>query len=92
MAGETFGVTYLSVQNLLLPVAQRLDDFEDWVKQSQVTQPPCLIIELLPLCLLGHSHKDVAGLLLAIQREDITALPSKTSVKGRKGSYLQQVV
>lgn len=52
-------VTYLPVEDFLLTVAKRLDDFQDRVKQSQVAQSPCLIIKLLPLCLLGHAHKDV---------------------------------
>lgn len=61
-------VTYLSVQDLLLPVAQRLNDLQDRVKQSEVTQAPCLIIKLLPLCFLGNAHKDVTRLLLTNQR------------------------
>ena len=52
-------LTYLSVQDLLLSVAQWLDDLQDRVKQSEVTQSPRLIIKLLPLCLLGHAHKNV---------------------------------
>lgn len=53
-------LTYLSVQDLLLPVAQWLDDLEDRVKQSEVAESPRLIVKLLPLRLLGHAHKDVA--------------------------------
>lgn len=86
-------VTDLSVQDLLLSVAQRLNDLQDRVKQSEVTQPPRLIIKLLSLSFLGHTHKDVARFLLANQRADI-----RTSDNGRgrgqisAGSYLQQVV
>lgn len=36
---DTFGeviLTYLTVQDLLLPVAERFDDLQDGMKQSQV--------------------------------------------------------
>lgn len=52
-------VTYLSVQDLLLSVAQRLNDLQDRVKESEVTESPCFIIKFLPLCLLGHAYKYV---------------------------------
>ncbi len=35
------------------------------MKEPQVTQTPCLVVELLALGLLRHSHEDVAGLLLS---------------------------
>lgn len=58
------GLTDLSVQNLLLAIAQWFNDLEDGMKESEVAQPPGLVVELLPLRLLSDSHKDVARLLL----------------------------
>lgn len=58
------GLTDLSVQNLLLAVAQRLYDLEDGMKESEVAQPPGFVVELLPLRLLSDAHEDVARLLL----------------------------
>lgn len=52
-------LTYLSIKDLFLSVAQRLNDLQDRVKQSEVAQPPRLIVKLLSFCLLGHAHKNV---------------------------------
>lgn len=78
-------LTNLSVKDFLFPVAERLDDLQDWVKQSEVTESPRLIIKLLPLRLLGHAHKDVTWLLLVNHKADIisTVTVDKNLVRRR---------
>jgi len=65
------------------------------VKESEVTQAACFIIELLPLGLLRHAHKDVAGLLLsANQRGSSEQCSPVWCARADVWSalYLQQVV
>lgn len=56
--------TYLSVENFLFSVPYWLNDFEEGLEEPKIAQPPCLIVKLLPLCLLGDTDKDVGALLL----------------------------
>lgn len=49
---ESERLTDLSVQDLFLSVANWFNDLEEGLEESEVTQPPGLIIELLPLSFL----------------------------------------
>lgn len=53
-------LTNLSVEDLFLSVANWFNDLKEGLEESEVTQPPGLVIELLPLCFLqagGKNHK-----------------------------------
>lgn len=52
-------LTNFIIQHLLFSIPQRFHNFEDGLKEAQVTQATCLIIKLLPLCILSDGHKDV---------------------------------
>lgn len=50
-------LTNFSVKDLFLSVAYWFNDLEKGLKEAEVTQPPSLIIELLPLCFLQAEKK-----------------------------------
>lgn len=50
-------LTNLSVEDLFLSVANWFNDLEKGLEESEVTQSPGLIIELLPLCFLQAGKK-----------------------------------
>lgn len=50
-------LTNLSVEDLFLSVANWFNDLEEGLEESEVTQPPGLIIELLPLRFLQAGQK-----------------------------------
>lgn len=50
-------LTNLSVEDLFLSVANWFNDLEKGLEESEVTQSPGLIIELLPLCFLQAGEK-----------------------------------
>lgn len=56
--------TNFSVEDFFLSVSYWLDDFEEGLEEPEITQSPCLIIKLLPLCFLRDTDKDVGALLL----------------------------
>lgn len=51
-------LTDLSVEDLFLSVANWFNDLEKGLEESEVTQSPGLIIELLPLCFLQSGKKN----------------------------------
>lgn len=53
-------LTDLSVEDLFLSVANWFNDLEKGLEESEVTQSPGLIIELLPLCFLQAGKKTEA--------------------------------
>lgn len=50
-------LTNLSVEDLFLSVANWFNNLEKGLEESEVTQSPGLIIELLPLCFLQAGEK-----------------------------------
>lgn len=50
-------LTNFSVKDLFLSVANRFNNLEEGLKEPEVTQPPSLIIEFLPLCFLQAEKK-----------------------------------
>lgn len=54
-------LTNLSVEDLFLSVANWFNDLEEGLKESEVTQSPGLVIELLPLCFLQAGQKKNRG-------------------------------
>lgn len=63
--------TYFSVENFLLSVAHWLDNFEESLKQSEITQPPGLVVKLFPLGLLRDADEYVRALLLQQMAERV---------------------
>lgn len=57
LSNEKQTLTNLSVEDLFLSVANWFNDFEEGLEESEVTQPPSFIIELLPLCFLQAGKK-----------------------------------
>ena len=57
-------LTDLSVEDLFLSVANRFNDLEEGLEESEIAQPPSLIIELLPLRFLQAGGKNKQKLCL----------------------------
>lgn len=53
------------------------------MKESEVAQPPGLVVELLPLRLLSDAHEDVARLLL--DQSENEGSGQRCELKGAKG-------
>lgn len=67
-------LTNLSVEDLFLSVANWFNDLDEGLEESEVTQSPGLVIELLPLRILQAGKK---------QRPRIQTIPLSFFMKGK---------
>lgn len=61
---QTLNHTYFSAEYFLFSVAHWLNNFEEGLEEPKITQPPGLVVELLPLRLLGDADEDVGAFFL----------------------------
>lgn len=57
-------LTYFSIKNLFFSVTYWFNNFQERLKQSQVTKSPCFIEKLFSLCLLCNTYKNVRRFIL----------------------------
>ena len=71
MDWQTKRNTNFIIEHLLLLVASRLHNLEDRLEEPEIAESPRLIVELLPLGILGDADKDVGGGILEQVEEGV---------------------